>query len=175
MLRSVATCTALFTAALLACTSSPPGASDAGIDAAAPQGIGAPCNPASANPCLPTGDPCLGVACDPVERVCAEFPTDAGPPCGGGHADCATSADCDEGLVCGFPATQGCSATGQCIDVAVLCQTDASACIASGLACACDGGTVTYVAPGFTSAPSLGKPPCLATDAGTVAADAGEQ
>src|SRR6202044_977672 len=85
--------------ALLACTSSSPAAEDAGVDAASgPQPIGAPCDPAIAVPCVPTVDPCLGVHCDPVELVCAEYITDAAPPCNSGAAPCQTTADCDLGL-----------------------------------------------------------------------------
>ncbi|HEY2509567.1 MAG TPA: hypothetical protein VGI39_01805 [Polyangiaceae bacterium] len=179
MLRLSTTPGALaFAVALAACASSPPAASDGAIDAAGPQRIASPCDPNSPMPCLPTGDPCLGVLCDPRNHVCAEFPTDAGPPCGGGSAPCATSADCDEGLVCGFPVGQGCGAAGQCLDLAVVCQTDASACAPTGLACACDGGTTPYVAPGFASAPAVGTLPCPssgASGAGVPPADAGEE
>jgi hypothetical protein len=149
-------------------------APDAGMDASSgPQPIGAPCDPSIPAPCLPTGDRCLAVVCDPATRTCAERATDAGPPCNGGAAPCTTSADCDVGLSCAFSVAAGCTAAGQCLDPSLLCQNDAAACRASGFSCGCDGKPAANVAPGYAAAPSSGPPPCAAPgDASSAAGDA---
>ena len=140
--------------ALVAACSPAEGSRGAGGDAASgPQPVGEPCDPGVAAPCLPAGDPCILVQCDPVARVCAERAADAGPLCNGGGARCATSADCDLGLVCGFPLAGGCGAPGTCIDPPLPCQADAAACGGGGTACGCSAAPVPIVIPGFAAAP----------------------
>jgi hypothetical protein len=151
--------------AIAACSTAPTPASN-GLDAAAPQAVGATCNPSSAAPCLPSGDRCVGVSCDPVLHVCTQFDTDAGPPCGADIAPCTTSADCDLGLTCGFLASGGCSAKGQCINPPIACETDAASCGSEAPACGCNGLPDPFVIPGYATAPVASTTAC--PDGGTV-------
>jgi hypothetical protein len=144
-----------------------------GVTPSGPQPIGAPCDPSIPMPCVPTGDPCLGVLCG-ATRVCTQFVTDAGPPCSSGASPCTTSADCDQGLSCGFPVGAGCAAQGQCIDAPLLCENDAAACVTPGPACGCDGLPDPYVAPGYATSPAS-SPGACAADAGAVPDDAAAQ
>jgi hypothetical protein len=151
---------AAWCAILAGCSSASIAEVDASVDAASgPQPVGAACDPAISVPCIPTGDPCLGVTCDPVALICVAYVSDAGAVCGGGTAPCATTADCDVGLACGFPVGGGCGAKGVCINAPVDCQSDAAACGAMGSACGCDGLTVPVLIPGYAAAPasSLGE------------------
>ncbi len=161
---------------LVACSTSPGPASD-GVDASGPQGIGATCDPSRADPCLPTGDVCTGVTCDPALRVCLEFATDAGPPCNAGSAPCGSTADCDLGLTCGFPVTGGCSARGTCIDPPLPCENDAASCATAPPVCGCNGLPDPLVVGGYATAPVASTVACIdggpVLDAGSLdAADA---
>ncbi len=159
--------------ALAACSNSttqPDGGVSFPEDAASgPQPVGAPCDPAIASPCLPTGDDCLGVYCDPNAHVCTQYVTDAGPPCNASATPCMTSSACDLGLTCGFPIGAGCGAQGVCIDVALSCEDDAAACSGGGTACGCGGGPVSVVIAGYASGPS----PSGASVGGPCPADSG--
>jgi hypothetical protein len=158
-MRGVLVLALAFSLALFACFSSVSTMADGGPPAlgdasSGPQGVGVACDPAIATPCLATGDDCLGVYCDPHALVCTEYVTDAGPPCNGASVACTTSADCDVGLVCGFPAGGGCSAAGVCVDVAVACESDAAACPTGGTACGCSGQPVSVIVPGYATGPT---------------------
>jgi hypothetical protein len=129
---------------------------DAGI-------AGEPCDPSAADPCYPTGDPCLGVTCDPTQHICLQYDLeDAGPLCTHNDVPCATSADCATGLSCGFPAGGGCGAQGQCINPAFACDPgeDAAACGTETPACGCDGLPDPFVVPGYASSPVGSLTPC---------------
>lgn len=148
----------------VACSSSSPAPSN-GLDAAAPQAVGAACEPSSPEPCLPTGDVCTGVFCDPALHVCTQFDTDAGPPCNASAAACATSADCDLGLTCGFPVAGGCTAGGRCIDPPLPCENDAASCGTGAPVCGCDGLPDPLVVPGYAVSPVATAMACA--DSGT--------
>jgi hypothetical protein len=141
---------------LAGCSSSSPAQdADAGVDAASgPQPLGMPCDPAIAVPCLPTGDDCLGVECDPVAHTCNEYVTDAGATCSSGTAPCATTAGCELGLTCGFIVGAGCGAQGICINPPLPCQDDAGACGGAGTVCGCDGQPVSVLIPGYAAGPT---------------------
>jgi hypothetical protein len=165
---------AFLAAALLpGCASSSASLDDAGVDAASgPQPLGQPCDPAIATPCVPTADPCLGVTCDPVSLKCAQFVTDAGPPCRSGSAPCTTSADCDLGLTCGFSVTAGCGAQGTCLDPVLLCEDDASACATSfPPLCGCNGAPAAIVVAGFAASPVSSSTAGVCPDGGGGMAD----
>lgn len=156
---------AAWCALLAGCSSANVAGIDASVDASSgPQPVGAVCDPAIPVPCVPTGDPCLGVQCDRVSRTCLPYVSDAGPVCGGGTAPCAKTADCDVGLACGFAIGGGCGAPGVCINAPVACQSDAAACAAVGTACGCDGLSVPLIIPGYAASPSSSLGACL--DAG---------
>ncbi len=58
-------------------------------------------------------------------------------------APCSTSSDCGAREICGFPASEGCSAKGQCFaDPGVTCQ-------AIALGCACDGSMINIACNGL--------------------------
>jgi len=138
---------------LVACSSSQPAAVIVGIDAQAPQAVGATCNPASPEPCLPSGDVCTGVTCDPTLLVCTQFDTDAGGPCTADVAPCTTTADCDLGLTCGFPVDGGCGAQGACINPPIPCEEDASSCGTTPPVCGCDGLPDPVLTLGYAASP----------------------
>jgi hypothetical protein len=190
MLRAgVATVTLALPFALVAlasgCASSPaPTATSGPVDAASgPQPIGGPCDPSLGTPCLPTGDPCLGVQClqgatGSAAFFCAEHEVDeAGATCSGGTTPCATIADCAAGLTCGFPVGGGCSAEGRCINLPLVCEEDAAACGGVGAVCGCNGLPVPIVIVGYAAAPtppsaaSNANAECGADDAGLFSSD----
>jgi hypothetical protein len=160
---------------LAGCFSSSTTSSDAGLaislDAAGgSQPVGSPCDPSEPSPCVTSGDDCIGVYCDPSARMCEEYVTDAGSRCTSGITVCSSANDCAVGLACGFPIGGGCDASGSCVNLAVECQDDASACTTGGTACGC-AGEVTILVPGYASGPTSSATPststCTAEDGGT--------
>jgi hypothetical protein len=140
--------------ALIACFGgSPAPAPSVGIDASAPQAVGAQCDPSSPEPCLPSGDPCTGVACDPTLLVCLQFDADGGPTCTADFAPCTTTANCELGLVCGFAVTGGCTAQGQCLNPPVPCEDDAASCGVGPPVCGCNGEPDAIVILGYAASP----------------------
>jgi hypothetical protein len=89
-----------------------------------------------------------------------QFDTDAGPPCGADVALCATTADCDLGLTCGFPIGGGCTTQGQCINPPLPCQNDASNCGTEPPVCGCDGLPDNVVSPGYAASPVASSIAC---------------
>ena len=76
-------------------TSAPLAPVDAGIGGGA--GLGEPCEPSAAQPCVVVTDVCSVAVCDATSHLCVRVSVDAGPTCGGaGPAPCASGA-CDGG------------------------------------------------------------------------------
>jgi hypothetical protein len=146
--------------ALMAMACSTSSAPSVGLDASG--GPGYPCDPSAAQPCVPTGDPCVGVAC--VQGLCTQFDLDGGPLCSASGAPCVTTTDCATGLACGFPVptdgSNGCLAQGRCIDAPLACLADAASCGAETPACGCDGKPDPFVVPGYASSPVATLTPC---------------
>jgi hypothetical protein len=102
-----------------------------------------------------------GYVTEPLAYVGAcgqpEPPVDAGS----GPA-CTTSSDCGVGNICGFPASDGCAATGQCFPQGPLCELFAPG-------CACDGQTIDIACnglpSGYETAPLLHDGECDPADA----------
>jgi hypothetical protein len=152
-------------AGIYACSSSNvPAQPDGSVGPGVP---GGPCDPSVGDGgCYPSGDPCLAVACDLATMTCAQLDVDGGALCSANGAPCKTTADCSEGLVCGYPVSGGCSAAGQCVNLAIACQDDDASCSAPAPACGCDGQPDPVLIAGFASAPVGSLTPC--PDGGTV-------
>ncbi len=75
--------------------------------------------------------------------------SDGGDASAGGA--CSSTSACASGWVCGFPVSQGCSATGQCVPASTL------AC--KGIACGCNGMSVSECG-GYATAPFAHTGPC---------------
>lgn len=155
----------------------PPPASDAG-DARAP-------GCASSTDC-PTGDfcnlqihggtsgvCCPGFGCAPNcpngvakdANGCDTCQCAPSPDAGGGGTACASSADCANGEICGFPQADGCAAKGSCFPAPGV------VCLAYSPGCACDGSEIsvacTGLPSGYTAKPLLHTGVC-ASDAAVV-------
>jgi hypothetical protein len=76
---------------------------------------------------------------------------------------CTSNSDCSGGQQCGYSIGKGCSAPGTC--------TTPSGGLPY-LACGCQGQGVSYIAPGFTTAPVTSGEACQ-TDAGPTTEDSG--
>jgi hypothetical protein len=160
MRRPIVVMIVMLPGAIYACSSSTtPAQPDGSVSPGVPGGA---CDPAAGDGgCYPSGDPCLAVTCDLATMLCAQVDIDGGPLCATSGAACTTTAGCAEGLVCGFPATGGCGATGQCINLALACEDGEDASCTPGTpACGCNGQPDPFVITGFASAPVGSLTPC---------------
>ena len=94
----------------------------------------------------------INIACTGLPNGYASKPllhtgvcVDASPPVDAGGEPCASDTDCANSEICGFPASEACSAQGQCFVSA------GSTCMAFSPGCACDGTTISVVCNGLPS------------------------
>jgi len=90
--------------------------------------------------------------------------TSIGGAGGNGTGSCTKDADCGADQVCGFPASDGCSAAGTCF------AKPGAVCEAYSPGCACDGSTITVICTGLPEG-YVEKPLAHAGDCADAGAD----